>query len=601
MEDTKEKNLKKGWKWFISPDIALAGRWLFNFILIGIIAGLGSVIFHSLCQLGVHYFMDLMAGYRPGGPAGEHHLLPPTNTPFNKWILLFLPAIGGIVSGWLVYTFAPEAEGHGTDAAIDAYHTKGGFIRGRVPIIKTIASAITLTTGGSGGREGPIAQIGAGFGSFLATKLKLSDRERRIMMAAGVGAGVGSIFRAPLAGALFAAEVLYRDPEFEAEVIIPAGISSVMAYCIFCLVFGWGSLFDSPGFKFQNPLELGPYVVLAVVLVLTGILYIKAFYGVTKLFRRLKIPNHIKPAIGGLITGIIGFFMPYTLAFGYGYAQKAIFNELSISILFALAIGKIMTTSFSIGSGGSGGVFGPSVVIGGAMGGVVGKLFNMVIPGVVTAPGTFVIVGMAGFFTAVSNAPISTIIFVSEMTNSYHLLLPSLLVCSVCYLLAQRWTIYEKQVKNRVDSPAHAGEFMMDILQTIKVQDLMYMVKNVSHVKEDMPFSKFKKIFSSTKQHYFPVMNRQNRFCGIFSSTDIREVIFTIYIEELVVMSDIMTTDIILTTPAEDLNAVLLKLNQKNIDALPVVEIDDHGVFLGLLYRRDVIAHYNNHIQKIRG
>lgn len=158
---------------------------------------------------------------------------------------MLLPAMGGLVSGWIVYTFAPEAEGHGTDAAIDAYHRKGGFIRGRVPIVKTITSAITLTTGGSGGREGPIAQIGAGFGSFLATTLKLSERERRIMMAAGIGAGVGSIFRAPLAGALFAAEVLYRDPEFESEVIIPAGISSVVAYCLFCLVFGWGSLFES--------------------------------------------------------------------------------------------------------------------------------------------------------------------------------------------------------------------------------------------------------------------------------------------------------------------------------------------------------------------
>ncbi len=418
-----------------SLDIAVAGRWLFYFVLIGVIAGLGAVVFHYLCGLGMHYFMDMMAGYRPEAPAGEHLLLPHTSTPFNRWILLILPALGGVISGWLVYTFAPEAEGHGTDAAIDAYHHKGGMIRARIPIIKTIASTITLTTGGSGGREGPIAQIGAGFGSFLATKFGLSERERRIMMAAGIGAGVGSIFRAPLAGALFAAEVLYRDPDFESEVIIPAGISSVVAYCIFCLIFGWGSLFDSPDFQFQNPLELGPYIVLAGVLVLTGILYIKVFYGMIDLFHKWKIPNHIKPAIGGLCTGIIGFFLPYTLAFGYGMAQNAILNQVAIPTLIALAIGKIFTTSFSIGSGGSGGVFGPSVVIGGAMGGAVGKIFHILLPSVITSPGSFVIVGMAGFFTAVSNTPISTIIFVSEMTNSYHLLLPSLLVCSICYLL----------------------------------------------------------------------------------------------------------------------------------------------------------------------
>jgi CIC family chloride channel protein len=583
-----------------SKDIKVAGKWLFRFILIGLIAGCGAILFHYLCGLGMHYFLDLMAGYRPDHPAGEHLLLPSTDTPFNRWMLLILPALGGLVSGWLVYTFAPEAEGHGTDAAIDAYHHKGGLIRSRIPIIKTIASTITLTTGGSGGREGPIAQIGAGFGSFLAQKLKLSERERRIMMAAGIGAGVGSIFRAPLAGALFAAEVLYRDPDFESEVIIPAGISSVVAYCIFCLVFGWGSLFDSPDFKFQNPLELGPYLVLAGVLVVTAVLYIKVFYGMIGLFHKLKVPNHIKPAIGGLCTGIIGFFLPYTLAFGYGMAQQAIFNQLAISTLIALAIGKIFTTSFSIGSGGSGGVFGPSVVIGGAMGGAVGKIFHSLIPNIVTQPGTFVIVGMAGFFAAASNTPISTIIFISEMTNSYHLLLPSLLVCSVCYLLSQRWTIFENQVKSRIDSPAHAGEFMIDVLQTIKVGSLRHLIKDVRCVNEDMMFSEFKTIFPSTKQHYFPVMNKTGALSGIFSSTDIREVIFTPHIEQLVVMKDIMTTDLIYTYLTEDLNTVLFKLTQKNIDALPVVEEDDHGELIGLIYRRDIISFYNDHIKKIK-
>jgi len=583
-----------------SPRIISAGKWTINFIMIGIIAGAGAIIFHYLCQLGQHYFMDFIAGYRPPAPAGEHHLLPPTSRAFNRWALLFLPAFGGILSGWLVYTFCPEAEGHGTDAAIDAYHRKGGFIRGRVPVIKTIASALTITTGGSGGREGPIAQIGAGFGSFLATKLKLSDRERRVMMAAGIGAGVGSIFRAPLAGALFAAEVLYRDPELEPDVVIPAGISSVVAYCLFCLVFGWGSLFDSPAFQFRNPLELGPYVVLSVVLVGTGVLYIKSFYGVINFFKSLKVPNHIKPAIGGICTGIIGFFLPQTLAFGYGFAQKALYNELTIPFLLALAIGKIATTSFSIGSGGSGGVFGPSIVIGGAMGGVVGKIFHQIMPGVVTAPGAFVVVGMAGFFTAVSNTPISTIIFVSEMTNSYHLLLPSLLVCFISYLASQKWTIYVKQVENKIQSPAHAGDFFVDVLETIRVSDLIHLLKKVDLVPQDMTFLEFKKYFSETKQRYFPVMDQNKRMIGIFTSTDIRSVIFSRSIENLVVMKDIATSDIIVTTPSEDLNTVLKKFTTKNIDGIPVVQENDHQILLGMLYRREVIAFYNHRIDNMK-
>ncbi|MGB2929268.1 MAG: chloride channel protein [Desulfobacterales bacterium] len=583
-----------------SINIAHAGKWTFYFVLIGLMAGLGSIVFNYLCRLGLHYFMDFMAGYRPPFPAGEHHLLHPTSTPFNRITLLFLPALGGLISGWLVYTYAPEAEGHGTDAAIDAYHRKGGFMRSRVPIIKTIASALTLTTGGSGGREGPIAQIGAGFGSFLATTLKLSDRERRIMMAAGIGAGVGSIFRAPLAGALFAAEVLYRDPEFESEVIIPAGISSVVAYCLFCLVFGWGSLFESPDFLFRNPLELGPYLVLALVLVATGVLYIKSFYGLIGIFKSIKIPNHIKPAIGGLCTGIIGFFLPQTLAFGYGFAQKALFNELTIPFLFFLAIGKIFTTSFSIGSGGSGGVFGPSIVIGGAMGGVVGKIFHQIMPGVVTEPGAFVVVGMAGFFAAVSNTPISTIIFVSEMTDSYQLLLPSLLVCSVSYLAARKWTIYDRQVKSKVNSPAHAGDFFVDILQAIRVKNLMHLIKKVEVIPRNMTFRDFREFFSETKQHYFPVVDQYDRLTGIFSSTDIRSVLFTRGIGQLVVMNDIATFDIILTTPSEDLNAVLQKFTIKNIDSLPVVKDDDHGILIGMLNRREVISYYNEQVQKMK-
>ncbi len=547
-----------------------------------------------------------MAGYRPPQPAGESHLFESSSKPFIRWMLFFLPALGGIISGWLVYTFAPEAEGHGTDAAIDAYHNKGGFIRGRIPFIKTIASAITITSGGSGGREGPIAQIGAGFGSYLATKLKLSERERRIMMAAGIGAGVGSIFRAPLAGALFAAEVLYREPEFESEVIIPAGISSVVAYCTFCLFFGWGSLFESKDFVFQNPLELGPYIVLAFILVGAGILYVKAFYGLHHIFKKMQLPNHIKPAIGGLCTGIIGFFIPATLAFGYGYAQMAMDNipplllGSSTFFLLALAFGKILTTSFSIGSGGSGGVFGPSIVIGGALGGAVGRIFHGFVPEIVTEPGAFVIVGMAGFFAAVSNTPISTIIFVSEMTNSYHLLLPSLLVCSLAFLFSRRWTIYVRQVPARIDSNAHRGDFFVDVLGTIRVKELMPQVRRVEMVPEDMPLVEFRKMFSSTEQHYFPVVNPEKRLTGIFSINDVRGVIFDQEIGDLVVMKDIANSDIIVTTPSEDLTEVLKKFTIRNLHRLPVVKDEDHTILLGMLDRREVIQYYNQRVEEIK-
>lgn len=576
------------------------GKWIFYYALIGLIAGLGAVAFHYLCQFGSHVFLDQMAGYRPPAPAGEEHLFPLGDKPFNRWILLFVPALGGLLSGWLVYTFAPEAEGHGTDAAIDAYHNRGGYIRGRIPFIKTIASALTITSGGSGGREGPIAQIGAGFGSFLATRLKLSDRERRIMLAAGVGAGVGAIFRAPMAGALFAAEVLYREPEFESDVIIPAGISSGVAYCLFCLFFGWGSLFETQDFKFENPLELGPYMVLAFVLVGAGVLYIKSFYGVHDFAKKVKIPNHIKPAIGGLCVGIIGFWLPQTLSFGYGFAQLALDNQLPLLFLLGLAFGKIATTSLSIGSGGSGGVFGPSVVIGGALGGAVGKVFHAIAPGIVSHPGAFVVVGMAGFFATVSNTPISTIIFVSEMTDSYQLLLPSMLVCSLAFILGRKWTIYVKQVDSKVDSNAHRGDFFVDVLEAIRVEELLPRLRQVELIPEDMTFRSFRDVFRSSEVTYFPVGDPQGRLRGIFSINDIRWVLFDEEIGDVVRMMDVANRDVIFTTPSEDLNEVLRKLTIRNLQSLPVVSDEDHAVLIGMLDRREVIEYYNQRVGEIK-
>jgi CIC family chloride channel protein len=428
----------------------------------------------------------------------------------------------------------------------------------------------------------------------------LSARERRIMMAAGIGAGVGSIFRAPLAGALFAAEVLYRDPELEHEVIIPAGISSVVEYCVFCMVRGWGSLFRSPDFTFRNPLELGPYLLLAFALVAGGALYVNSFYGIAGRFKRLKIPRPLKPALGGLCTGLLGFFWPQTLSFGYGFLQQALNNELSMTFLLFLAVGKILTTSFSIGSGGSGGVFGPSMVIGGAIGGAVGQVFHHLTPTLVAAPGAFAIVGMAGFFTSVSNTPISTIIIVSEMTGSYHLLLPSLLVCSVAYIASRNWTIFRSQVKNRIDSPAHGGEFFVDVLQAIKVGDISDRIRKVDMIPEDMPFADFKKHFAETEQHYFPVMDDRGKLSRIFSINDIRSVLFAPGIGQLVVMKDIGTSDIITASPSEDLNSVLKKFTVKNIDSLPVVQDDDARELIGMLNRREVIAYYNRRVDEMK-
>jgi CIC family chloride channel protein len=348
-----------------------------------------------------------------------------------------------------------------------------------------------------------------------------------------------------------------------------------------------------------SPLELGPYCLLAIVLVIVSFIYVKTFYGVHSLFEHIPLPIHLKPALGGLLTGIVGFFLPETLSFGYGVLQGALFNNFGILLLLGVAFGKILTTSLSISSGGSGGVYGPSVVIGGTLGGAFGNLLHTWSPELVPAPGAMVIVGMAGFFTAVSNTPISTIIFVSEMTNSYQLLLPSFLVCLLCYNFSQRWTIYKEQVQNRASSPAHRGEFFVDILQSYTVSDLQDQIQQVHTVQESMKFSEFKDFFCQTNQQYFPVTDNKGRLTGIFSNTDFRSVLFSPEIEELVVVKDIATNDIIYTSLPENLHTVMNKFTRKNLDSIPVIRNDDPSRLIGMLRRKEVIGFYNQKVEEI--
>jgi CIC family chloride channel protein len=577
---------------FAAFNLKSIGKHIVYGVVVGIVAGLGAAAFYVMCQAGMHFLLDGIAGYRPDGPFGEPPLFSETSTPFRRYLLIFIPALGGLLSGWIVYHFAPEAEGHGTDSAIEAFHNKKGKIRGRVPIVKAIASALTLGSGGSGGREGPIAQIGAGFGSFLADKLNLSSRDRRILLAAGLGAGIGSIFRAPLAGALFAAEVLYREPEFETEVVIPAMVTTIVAYSTFGLIFDFNPLFKQSHFTFEHPAELGPYTALALVVALASPLYVKCFYGIRSLFGKLTVPPHIKPAIGGLLTGIVGFFLPQTLAFGYGVIQGALDDTIAVPLLLAIALGKILTTSLSIGSGGSGGVFGPSMVIGGALGGVVGNVFHRIMPGVVAHPGAFVIVGMAGFFSAASQAPISTMIMVSEMTGNYNLLVPAMWVCAISYIVGRRWSIYQKQVSTRADSPAHHGDFVKDILEDIHVRDIFYRDTSLQSVRENMTLRDFLPMMTSTYQQNFPVINEGGEMTGIISINDIREILVERELDQLIIMKEIAEEEVPFVTMDDNLATVLRLFTIHEMDSLPVVEQQDSRKLLGMVRRRDVIMSY---------
>ncbi|MGH2409687.1 MAG: chloride channel protein, partial [Chloroflexota bacterium] len=357
------------------------GKWVVLGVLIGLAAGVAALVFYAAIRLGTTLFQGGIAGYVPPGPAGEGRTVVGTASRF--WLLPLSTMLGGLLAGALVQRLAPEAEGHGTDAAIACFHQHAGYMRFRATMVKLVASAITLGSGGSGGREGPTAQIGAGFGSLLSGLLKLDARDRRIAVAAGIGAGIAAIFRAPLGGAVLSAELLYRR-DFEAEALAPGLVSAIVAYTLFAGVVGWNPVFgNQPNLAFTHPIQLLYYAALGLVIGGFGILYIKTFYAVQRLFARVSLSSYLKPALGGLLVGLIGLGAPQAVGVGYGWVQFLMRpGQTAVPLLLILALPflKILTTSLSIGSGGSGGIFGPGLVIGAGVGASWWAIFHGVLP-----------------------------------------------------------------------------------------------------------------------------------------------------------------------------------------------------------------------------
>ena len=520
--------------------------------------------------------------------------------PLSRWMILWIPALGGLLSGLIVFHFAPEAEGHGTDAMIDSFHRKKGIIRKRVPFVKTIASAITIGSGGSAGREGPIAQIGSGFASFLASVLKTEDRDRRIMLLAGAAGGIGAIFKAPMGAALFATEVLYRRPEFEFEAIIPSIFSSIVAYTVFTLYYGWATVFHIPTLvPIFTTSELLIYAVFGGSCAVVGFIYISFFYGLRdRFFRPLAVSRFLKPAVGGLLLGGLAFFFPQVLGGGYDWIQSAIDGNMTASLMLGLAFAKIAATSFTISSGGSGGVFAPSLFIGAMLGGFYGNLCSKLFPDLVINPSAFVLVGMGGFFAGVAKVPIASLILVAEMTGGYSLIVPLLIVSTISYLLLGEFSLYEKQVSTRVDSPAHLGDFATNILEHIPVKNALPADRKVEMIPEEMRLDRIIDLIVDSNQMNFPVVDKEMRLKGILSLTDVRKVMLDKEMHRLVVAKDIATEDVLTVTPEDSLHTALKKMTTAEIRELPVVSKEDPRKVISMVSRKDLIRTYHDETEK---
>ncbi len=572
-------------------------RWTCFSLIVGVLSGSMACAVFYLLEYTTFFSLELLAGYPVAKPAGEQLVGLVSHTPFRQWVLCLLPAIGGLLSGLIVYTWAPEAEGHGTDAFIDAFHNKSGYIRTRVPFVKGLASVITLASGGSAGREGPIAQIGAGIGSWVGRTLHLSVRERRLLLLAGCAAGLGAIFRAPLGGALTSIEVLYRE-DFEAEGIILCIISSVAGYAIFTTIFGHEPIFEIASVHFRNPLELVFYGILALVCVPFGYAYVKVFYGLRDhFFRRIPLKKMFIPALGGTLVGILGIWFPQVLSGGYGIIQQALRGDLSVQLMFAVAAVKILATSFTISSGGSGGVFGPSLFIGAMLGGAVGQLGHEWLPSIVSHPGAFALVGMAAFFAGVAKAPIGALLMVCEMTGGYGLVVPLMFASVVAILLSQPWSLYEKQVLNKFHSPAHRSDTVVNVLQGMRVGDVYRKDAPVLILPTDMTFKQFRELFKRTRESFFPVVDDDFRLRGILSTHELREVFFEEEVMDLLVLGELVSPPVFLEL-GDNLHDALVVFLETGYDRVPIID-SDTGL-IGLLRLEDLMEAYHLEISSLR-
>ena len=450
-------------------------KWLLVSSAIGVVAGVAAIVFDAAIRFVTEFFLGSVVGYMPPAPAGEG--LTVVMPMAHPWRLPLVTTLGGLLSGLIVFKLAPEAEGHGTDAAIAAIHHHEGRVRARIPPIKLVASAITIGSGGSAGREGPTAQISAGFGSLLAGWLGLDLADRRIAVAAGIGSGIGAIFRAPLGGALLASEILYVH-DFEVEAIIPALIASIVGYTVFGSYCGFAPMFgDHPELALGSPVELVYYAVLGVASGLGGLLYARAFYGITSIFHHLRLPAWVKPALGGLIVGLIGIVMPQILHMGYGWVQLGMRSDtllaLPLWIVLVLPFAKIVATSLSIGSGGSGGIFAPGMVVGGMLGASLWRLGYGVLPHMPPQPTAFVIIGMMALFGGIAHAPLAVMLMVAEMTGNLSLLAPAMIAVAVSTALVGDRTIYRSQLRDRSSSPFHRVRLSFPMLSALLVRDAM--------------------------------------------------------------------------------------------------------------------------------
>ncbi len=572
-------------------------------IIIGVIAGFGSVLFYEGLKWGTAFFMGYLLHYAYPQEGQSVAAISQWSEPNSLVLLIPIMIFGSLLSGILVTRLAPEAEGDGTDAAFKAFHSDGR-IRKRIPVLKAITSILTISTGGSAGREGPAAQIAGGFGSLVAEMFGLSPRERRIALATGIGAGIGTIFKAPLGGAVLAAEVLYTR-DFESDAIIPAFIASVIGYAIFGFFEGYAPIFS------LNPLawtlwQIPLFILLGVLCAAFGFLFIFVYYWSNdrfiSVFKKHDLPQYLKPVAGALLLGgfVIGLALisPQaemlglaSLGTSYGFDQLMLYSLLPIAVVLMLPFAKILATSLTLGSGGSGGVFAPGLTIGAAVGAALGVTLHLLFPAYVpveTIP-VFVVVGMISLFGAVAKAPVAVLIMVVEMVGSITILIPAMAAVAVSHLLTGEKGIFKDQVPTKAQSGAHRGEYDHETLEGILVRDAMTPGEAVVTLSPADEPAKVVDLMTKTGHTGFPIVEN-GRLVGIITNRDVSAL--RAADKTCPSIHEAMTFKPFIIHPDDTLEDALAIMVGQNFDHLPVVRKETPDMLAGFLTRSDILRTY---------
>jgi len=573
-----------------------AARWARLFplgALVGIVGGLAA----AGVEFGLHHGTHSLVGRftHLGGP----------NIGRFDWGVLLLPALGGLISGILVHFFASDMVGGGTEAYTRAFHHRLGDLPLRGPLTQSIANIAVLSCGGSTGPEGPTAGLGAAVGSTLGRLFRLSPRDLRVLLVAGAAAGVGAIFRCPLGGALFACGVLYREPEFESDAIVPAFVASVMGYSTYMLIWGYGQplLIGADQLRFDSPIDLVPYAALGpLCAALSTFLYFCMHTMTAHVTPRIPTPRWFRPVLGGLATGALACVLPQVMDGQYHFIRnamdgKALYGTIAMTAhdwwrwagFFAcIAVVKCIATAFTVGTGNAGGMLGPAVFLGGVAGALVGALCEAL------APGSFpeelrkslIPVGMAGVLAAAMRTPMAAIVMTAEMTGGYGLVVPLMLVCVTAYVLGRRFGLNHEQVRTATESPAHAGDMIVHLLESARVRDVMH----ADWPLVAKPESTLTELITGATPGTRPVFAvvKAGRIVGIISVPDILRITNMPGLADMVIAEDMMTTRINAVSPDDDLYTALNVFRREDHDVLPVVSPSRRRRWLGMLTRENI-------------